>query len=459
MGKTVLAIDVGSTKICAIIAQINEEKKIAVVGAGTSKSQGLKRGIITNIELASRSIEKAVNDAKRVSGSTISTAVVSVSGTYVKSQNSTGIVNLTSKEVSIDGIDRAMQAALYTAKIPKEYEVLHALPFNFKVDDNDFIEDPLGMNAARLEVNAHIITIQKSTLSNLKKALKGANIETQNIILNGYASSIAVLDESEKELGVAVVDMGGTSCNMVIHVGNSIRYNDFLGVGGNHITNDLSMALHTPLEVADKIKLTYNYLNFNDTQANDCIEIPKIGDNTTKSEVLLSSLQDVIVARVGETLMILAKMIENSSLKEQIGAGIVLTGGFSKMEGLARYADQFFYPKPIRVAKPKELDGLFESFAKEDYACAIGLVLYSAGEFTQYEIDSNKRLRHSNEEPLETKQVNLKDDINIQKQLQQQEEPAPKENDSLVVDITKKNESNQNGNILNKIKNWATQLF
>ena len=306
MSKTVLAIDIGSTKICAIIAQINDENKITVIGAGTAKSQGLKKGTITNIELASRSIEQAVNDAKRVSGSAIDTAVVSMSGTYTKSLESSGIVNLTSKEVGIKDIERVMQTSLYNAKIPNEYEVLHALPYNFKVDEQDYIDDPLGMNASRLEVHTHIITTQKSSLSNLKKAVKGAGINVENIILSGYASAIAVLDESEKELGVAVIDMGGTSCNIIIHVGNAIRYNDFLGVGSNHVTNDLSMALHTPLNIANSVKLTYGSLA---NESNDLIEIPKIGDENSKHEVSLSVVHDVILARVEETLMILAKQI------------------------------------------------------------------------------------------------------------------------------------------------------
>ena len=456
MSKTVLAIDVGSTKICAVIAQINNENKITVTGAGTAKAQGLRKGTITNIELASRSIEQAVNDAKRVSGSAIDTAVVSMSGTYTKSLDSSGIVNLTSKEVGIKDIERVMQTSLYNAKIPNEYEVLHALPYNFKVDEQDFIDDPLGMNASRLEVETHIITTQKSSLNNLKKAIKGAGIEVENIILNGYASAIATLDESEKELGVAVVDMGGTSCNIVIHVGNSIRYNDFLGVGSNHITNDLSMALHTPLNVAENIKLTYGSLG---SESSELIEIPKIGDENSKHEVSLSVVHDVIVARVEETLMILAKIIENSGLKDQIGAGIVLTGGFAKMEGIKEYASVFFDSKPVRIAKPKYLDGLFDNLLAPEFSCAIGLIMHSAGGYTPYEIDINKRVRHANEVHIETKSVNLKEEI----RLDRSNEPFEKEEKSEqsgIVDITKKNiqDNNENGGV-SKFWNWIRQLF
>ncbi len=456
MSKTVLAIDIGSTKICAIIAQINDDNKVTVIGAGTAKSQGLKKGTITNIELASRSIEQAVNDAKRVSGSAIDTAVVSMSGTYTKSLDSSGIVNLTSKEVGIKDIERVMQTSLYNAKIPNEYEVLHALPYNFKVDEQDYIDDPLGMNASRLEVQTHIITTQKSSLSNLKKAVKGAGITVENIILSGYASAIAVLDESEKELGVAVIDMGGTSCNIIIHVGNSIRYNDFLGVGSNHVTNDLSMALHTPLNIANSIKLTYGSLA---NESNDLIEIPKIGDENSKHEVSLSVVHDVILARVEETLMILAKIIENSGLKDQIGAGVVLTGGFSKMEGIKDYASVFFDSKPVRVAKPKELDGLFDNLRSPEFSCAVGLVMHSAGGYTPYEIDVNKRVRHANETPLENRSVNLKDEIKLERQQETKEEISQKQEESKIVNITQKGQNQDANSAFSKFWNWATQLF
>ncbi|MEJ2373023.1 MAG: cell division protein FtsA, partial [Sulfurimonas sp.] len=231
MSRSVLAIDIGSTKICAITADIANDNSITITGAGTTKAQGLKKGSIVNIELAARSIKTAVEDAKRVSGSTATSAIVSISGAYTKSLNSNGIVNIQSKEISFDEIKRVMHTSLYNANIPNEYEVLHALPYNFKVDDQDFIEDPLGMNASRLEVETHIITTQKSNLNNLKKAVRGAGVEVENIVLNSYASAIAVLNEDEKELGAAVIDMGAETSDIAIYTGNAIRYNEYLGVG------------------------------------------------------------------------------------------------------------------------------------------------------------------------------------------------------------------------------------
>ncbi len=388
MSKTVLAIDIGSTKICAIIAQVNDDNSTSIIGAGIAKAQGLKRGSITNIELASKSIKAAVSDAKRVAGSDIRSAVVSISGAYTKSLNSNGIVNIPNKEITFKEIERVMHTALYNANIPNEYEILHALPFNFKVDDQDYIEDPLGMNASRLEVETHIITTQKSNLNNLKKAVRGAGIEVENVVLSAYASSIATLNEDEKELGVAVIDMGGNTSNITIHSGNSIRYNDFLGVGSNHVTSDLSMALHTPLNIADSVKLNYGSLL---EPTNDLIELPIIGDEKTTHEVSLEVVHNVIFARVEETLMILAQFIENSGLKNQLGAGVVLTGGFSQMEGMRDLAVATFGSMPVRLARPKEMNGLFENLRTPEYSTAIGLIMYSASAYTPYEIDVNKK--------------------------------------------------------------------
>ena len=269
---------------------------------------------------------------------------------------------------------------------------------------------PLGMNASRLEVDTHIITTQKSNLNNLKKAVLGAGVEVENVVLTGYASSIATLNEDEKELGVAIIDMGGNTSNIIIHSGNSIRYNDFLGVGSNHVTSDLSMALHTPLNIADNVKLNYGSLL---TPSNDLIELPVIGDETTTHEVSLEVVHNVVFARAEETLMILDQFIENSGLKDKIGAGVVLTGGFSKMEGIRDLAIATFGSIPVRLAKPKEMDGLFDDLRSPEYSSAIGLILYSASAYTQYEIDINKRVRHTNETPIKYTNVNLSDEFDI----------------------------------------------
>ena len=449
MLNQILAIDIGSSKISALIAQKNENDELKIIGAGIAKSNGLKKGVITNIDLASKSIKNALNDAKRVAGTNINSAIVSISGAYTKSINSNGIVNIPNKEITINEINRVMQTALYNANIPNEYEILHALPYNFKVDDQDNIEDPNGMNGGRLEVDVHIITTQKSNLLNLKKAVKSAGVKIKNIVLSGYASSIAVLNEDEKELGVGVIDMGAATSNIVIHIGNSIRYNDYLGVGSNHITNDLSMALHTPLSIAEKIKLEYGSLK---NPKNEIIEIPVIGDENSTQEVSLEIVYNVIYARVEETLMILAKSIEKSGLKEQMGAGIVLTGGMSRLDGIRELAVAIFDNMPVRIAKPKKIEGMFKELDNPIFSTAIGLILYGAGKFTQYEIDSNKKLRHHIEE-LEKNEILQSTSENLSNLV----ENKPSEMQELTKLPEEEKEDMQKK--FSKMFRWVTQLF
>jgi cell division protein FtsA len=460
LSDTVLAIDIGSTKICAIIAEIDGEK-VQVLGHGVAKSQGIKKGAITNIELASKSIKKAINDAKRIAGSNITSATVSISNAYAKSLNSTGIVNIPHKDISIKEINRVMQTALYNANVPNEYEVIHVLPYNFRVDDQDFIEDPFGMNASRMEVDVNIIMTQKSNLSNLKKAVRSAGVEIDGIVLSGYASAIAVMDEDEKELGVAVIDLGGQTSNLVIHVGNSIRYNDFLGVGSNHITNDLSMALHTPLQIAESVKIRHG--NLIETN-NEIIELPIIGDEENRNGVSLEIVHSVIFARVEEALMILAKSLEKSALKEQIGAGIILTGGMTKLKGIRELAQSIFPAMPVRIAKPQEVEGLFDELKDPAFSTVVGLLLYRAGKHTQYEINFNQEMMHSKN----AHQDNLRDlDLSSPEHHNTQPEPEPEEpilekeegEPSTITFDDLPDIGKENSNPIKKFANWAKQLF
>jgi len=458
LSETVLAIDIGSTKICAILAEINDGV-VQVQGHGISKSAGIKKGAITNIELASKSIKKAINDAKRIAGSNIGTATVSISNAYAKSLNSTGIVNIPHKDISLKEIQRVMTTALYNANVPNEYEVVHVLPYNFRVDEQDYIEDPFGMNASRMEVDVNIIMTQKSNLSNLKKAIRSAGIDIDGIVLSGYASAIATMDEDEKELGVTVIDLGGQTSNLVIHTGNSIRYNDFLGVGSNHITNDLSMALHTPLQIAEGVKIRYG--NLVET-SNEVIELPIIGDENNHNGVSLEIVHSVIFSRVEEALMILAKSLEKSALREQIGAGLILTGGMTKLKGIRELAQSIFSGMPVRIAYPREVEGLFDELKDPAYATVIGLLLYRAGEHTQYEINFKQELLHS-------KTLDNVGDLRIGT-------PEPGSKEKIVTKPEKVNEQINNedpmidfGNLpdpekdkqgaIKKLGNWVKQLF
>ena len=463
MSDTVLAIDIGSTKICAIIAEI-KDSEVTIQGHGISKSQGVKKGAITNIELASKSIKKAINDAKRIAGSNITSATVSISNAYAKSLNSTGIVNIPHKDISIKEINRVMQTALYNANVPTEYDVIHVLPYNFRVDDQDFIEDPFGMNASRMEVDVNIIMTQKSNLSNLKKAVRSAGVEIDGIVLSGYASAIATMDEDEKELGVAVIDLGGQTSNLVIHTGNSIRYNDFLGVGSNHITNDLSMALHTPLQIAENVKVRHGSLI---ESSNEIIELPIIGDEESRNGVSLEVVHSVIFSRVEEALMILSKSLEKSALKEQIGAGIILTGGMTKLKGMRELAQAIFTGMPVRVGYPDNVNGLFDELKDPAFSTVVGLLLYKAGGHTQYEINFQQELLHSKamfEDNLNDIRIGhtAKNTEEVQATRSHKEEKEHKQEDQEGSDISfddLPDLGRENKNPFKKLASWARQLF
>lgn len=463
MSDTILAIDIGSTKICAIIAEI-KDSEVTIQGHGITKSQGVKKGAITNIELASKSIKKAINDAKRIAGSNITSATVSISNAYAKSLNSTGIVNIPHKDISIKEINRVMQTALYNANVPTEYDVIHVLPYNFRVDDQDFIEDPFGMNASRMEVDVNIIMTQKSNLSNLKKAVRSAGVEIDGIVLSGYASAIATMDEDEKELGVAVIDLGGQTSNLVIHTGNSIRYNDFLGVGSNHITNDLSMALHTPLQIAENVKVRHGNLV---ESSSEIIELPIIGDEETRNGVSLEVVHSVIFSRVEEALMILSKSLEKSALKEQIGAGIILTGGMTKLKGIRELAQAIFTGMPVRVGYPDKVNGLFDELKDPAFSTVVGLLLYKAGGHTQYEIDFQQELLHSKamfEDNLNDIRIghttNDAEEVQATRGHKEEKEHKKEDQEESVISFDDLPDlGHENKNPFKKLASWARQLF
>lgn len=457
MANTILGIDIGSTRICALIAD-ERNGDVSVIGSGISKSQGIKKGLVTNIELTSKAIKNAVNDAKRVAGTNFSKAIVSVSGAYVKGINSSGVVNIPGNEVTIKEINRVLQTAIYNANILSEYEVIHVLPYNFKLDEQNFIDDPLGMNGSRLEVFTHIITAQKTNLSNLKKAVTGAGIDIENFVLNGYASSIAVLDEDDKELGVAVINFGGATCNLVVHSLNSIKYNDFLAVGSYNVTNDISQIFHTPLSIAEKIKKDFVNVDADiDEDDEQILELPVIGDENSNQDILLSDINSVVRARVEETLLILAKKLEDNF--DNIGAGIILTGGMTKLQGIKELASEVFDGFPVKIAKSRDVRGVFDPHKDQDYSTAIGLILYGAGRSTTYEIDSNRAL-HS--KTAKIKDINLDEQSNLHTKKEIKEPKTPifeelQESNSRMIE-NYPNTDNSSSKIT-KFWQWVTHLF
>ncbi len=404
MEQIILGIDIGSSKICSLIAEIKGGIP-HIIGMGIRPAHGIRKGTITNIEQASKSIRESVSDAKRIAGVSISQAIISISGAYTKSIDSQAITSSSNKEIGIQEIRRAMHTALYNAEIPNNYEMLHTLPYSFKVDSGEYIDNPFGMNGARLDVSTHIIAAQKNGLENLKKAVRNAGIEVNDVVLSTYASSIAVLTNEEKELGVACIDMGASSCDIMIHCGNAMRYDYFLGVGSAHITKDIGAVLNINLATAEELKRKHVTL-YDLTQEDiySVLEIPSENKN-----IPLETLHGVVTSRVSETLMLIEEIIEHSGLRNNLGAGVVITGGMSHMKGLSEMALNIFKGLPVRIASPKDINGSFD-ILDPSYSTAIGLILYGSGKYTNYELDANKKLKHSQEKSIDhTKLSNLKE--------------------------------------------------
>ncbi|MGH1599990.1 cell division protein FtsA [Campylobacter majalis] len=396
MSTKILGIDIGSYHVRAVIAEHNDEG-LKVIGFGAEKAQGVKKGAITNIELASQSVKNALKNAQMVAGTRYDRVVVSISGANTKSIDSSGVVNVPSHEIGISEIERAMQMADHYANIQSDYEKLHVLPHSFKVDEQENIEDPLGMNGSRLEVQAHIIIAQKSLLSNLRKTINLAGVNIDNIVLSGYASAISSLNDDEKELGVILVDIGSAISDIVIHSGNSIIHNDSLAAGSLYITQDLSYAAKTPLQKAEEIKV--NYSSLMQSSAN-LIEVPLLGDEGKSGEISLDVVSKVIYIRAEEILTMVRDMILEYQKKKNsdfVGIGVVFTGGMTKLEGFKELASMVFDKIQVRIAKPKALEGLYEVMRDPSNSCVIGLCMYGAGCFTPYEIDSEKKMRYKGE--------------------------------------------------------------
>jgi cell division protein FtsA len=318
---------------------------------------------------------------------------------------------------------------------------VQAIPYNFKLDDSSEIEDPVGMSGSRLEVTLHIIIAQKSGLDNLKKTFKSAGIEIEKIVNAAYASALSVLKEDEKELGVAVIDIGAASSDLAIFVNKALSYTDYLPIGSHHITHDLSIALHTTLKDAEEIKLNFEkYLN----NSEDLIEISVIGNENEKQKASISTITQVISARVEETFLLLNKKLYESKLKDKIGTGVVLTGGFTNFYNVKEIASNFFDGLPIRIGYPKEIEGLVKDLKTPEFATVIGLILYANGENNKYEKDSNQNF-HS----LNLSETKEQEEILFEKK----EEKKEKE---ILAEIPKKT---QTTNPFKKFINWVNNLF
>ena len=396
MNNTFLAIDIGSSNITVVIAKHDMENNINILGTGIQKSSGVNKGLIINIEEASKAIKDAVSIAKKTTTDLIDTTIVSVSGSYTKSIRSSGSVNVPNGLITETEINQVMQMALYNATIVPEYEVVHVVPIFFKVDDSVEVDNPLNMNGSRLEVSVYIVTAKRTALTNIKSALKTSGIEVVKFVLDSYSSALAVLDDQQKKFGAVVINLGATTTEFVYFKGNSIIFNGFIPVGSNHITNDLSVMLHTPPTAAEKIKLEYGSLLRNYSPNNELgvtkVKIPRIGDEESISEVALDYIQTIIHARVEEVLVLVKNKLKKSGYLDNTGSGIVITGGMSSLDGIKKLAEKIYEGIPISISNPKNIKNGFMSFDEPNMATTVGLLIYALGINKSYQLDSSKKL-------------------------------------------------------------------
>ncbi|CAM3271483.1 cell division protein FtsA [Helicobacter labetoulli] len=456
MNRVILGIDIGSSEICAIVAEVKDDGSPYIIGTGIHKADGIKKGSVTNIELASRAIRSAVNDAARVSGEKVDKAIISLSGAYTKSIRESAVVNVPNSEIGLKEINRVMQTAIYNAVIPEDHMLIHALPYEFRLDDQNFAEDPMGMSASRLEAFVHIVTAKKTALENLKRAVRESGVEIENIVLSAYASSIAVLSNEEKELGVACIDMGGQTCDLMIYSGYSMRYSDFLSVGSHNITIDLATALNAHPSTAEQIKTEYGKLILTDEDKEKSIKVPVMAGENATTNVSLEIVHAVISARVEETLQLLAKSIEQSGLKDKIGAGITLTGGMANLDGMQEFASSIFFRKPVRISKPMSVGGLFDGLKGTQSATAVGLILHGAGQHTNYEMDFDKKILYKRSSVVESNDVGS---IGLSQDASQDLSGLKITQNTGDLSGIQAIEKDRHDNVFMRFYKWVSQLF
>jgi cell division protein FtsA len=377
MGKSanvIVGLDIGTTKTCAIVAEITDTS-IDIIGMGSHPSEGLRKGVVVNIDNTVEAIKKAVEEAEHMSGCEIRSVYVGIAGSHIKGQNSLGIVGVKGREVDGDDVQRAVEAAKAIA-IPIDREVIHIIPQNFAVDDQDGVRDPVGMSGVRLEAKVHIVTGLITSTQNIVKSVNRVGLEINAIILEQLASSEAVLSHDEKDLGVALIDIGGGTTDIAVFSEGSIKHTAILPLGGNFITSDIATGLRTPITEAEKIKIKYGCAFASMIPKDEIIEVPSVGGREPRA-VSRQILARIIEARTEEILGMAYKDIIKSGQEEHIAAGIVLTGGTSIMEGIGELAEQIFN-MPVRKGCPTNIGGLTDIVKSPIYATGVGLVIYGS---------------------------------------------------------------------------------
>jgi cell division protein FtsA len=375
--KYVVGLDVGSSKTCALIAEIDEEQ-VRFLALGAAESKGLRKGLIVNLDSTVSSIRRAVEEAEGVAGVPVESAVVGVAGAHVRGVNSRGGVTLghRARDIARDDVRRAIDAAR-NITLPEDREVLHVLPHEFIVDAQVGIRDAIGMVGQRLEANVHLVTSSVAATQNLVTAANRAGILISDTVLEPLASAESCLTQDERELGCCLLDIGGGTTEVIVYGGGVVRHTSAVPVGGDHFTNDLAVGLRTPIPEAEKIKRRYGCVSASFLQEEDgAIEIASVGDRPPRT-IFARMLTDIIEPRAFELLSLIRDDLQRAGLTGQIPAGLVLAGGGARLRGLDEMAEHGFH-LPVRIAEPKGLADLPELVAQPEYATAVGLVMYGA---------------------------------------------------------------------------------
>ena len=372
VNEVVVGLDIGTTKICAVVGHINDEASLEIIGVGASPARGVRKGIITNIDQAVLSIKQAIEAAEAMSGSKIDSVIAGISGSHIQAVNSHGVIAVRTKEIGKNDIDRVMENARAISVSP-DRDIIHAISQEYIVDDQSGIKDPMGMSGVRLEVKAHIITGSVALVQNVIKSCNRAGLDVSDIILEPLASAKAVLTGDEIELGVAMVDIGGGTTDLAVFYDDSIRYTKVLGLGGNQFTHDIAVGLRTPERQAERIKMEYASIG-DWASSDDTIEVPGISGRSSR-EISKSTLYEIVQPRAEELFYLIKNELSANGFEARMTGGVVLTGGGSMLDGMVIFAEEFFNI-PARVGVPYSITGIKDMVDGPKYATAVGLVKY-----------------------------------------------------------------------------------
>jgi len=369
--SVIVGIDIGTTKVCTLVARVEGDRSLRILGVGIEPSQGIRKGTIVDLGAASHSISRSVEKAQRTSGLEITSALVSLAGSHVSSVNSRGVVGISGRVIDQDDVYRALESAQAVA-IPHNREIIHVIQRGFIVDGQDGIRTPVGMHGYRLEVEAHIITAAAATVENLRQCVQAAGVEVSQFVLNPLASAEVVLTETERQMGVIVCDIGGGTTDLAVYIDGDVWHTMVLAVGGNHITSDIAHGLRMPVSQAEDIKKQYGYAIERDIDPSETFSTRGFGDEAPHS-VRRADLVHIIEARVEESFLMVLQEIKRSGYDGLLPAGMVLTGGVSNLPGIRNLASQVLQ-LPVRAARPDNLVGLVDQLHSPAFSTSIGLL-------------------------------------------------------------------------------------